>query len=315
MKEININDGSISSITKALSENASDYSTIWFRGQPNYEHKLLPSVLRQGKKYNEREMFLEFKRRFPNESVSHKTTYEWLSLMQHYRLPTRLLDWTTNLLVALYFCCNEEKDKDGSLFVLDPTTFFKHDSEFSDFIEMQVTVKNIDDFYHKIIFNKSHILNDETVLNGDSIGNIKNDLRLYSNYCGLSKKRPHQFFELKLKTPINIDENEDEYIYTDILKEFSNIVPFNPPHINPRIKQQHGCFTLHGGMYIDGEEFIKVIPMEEHQYSINSLIKLKISANNKEEILKELKYMGIREATLFPEMEYQAKEIKTLYSQ
>lgn len=45
--------------------------------------------------------------------------WEWLSLAQHYGLPTRLLDWTENPLVALYFCLNRNHaDFDGAVYVI-----------------------------------------------------------------------------------------------------------------------------------------------------------------------------------------------------
>ena len=40
-------------------------------------------------------------------------------LQQHYRIPTRLLDWTTNALAALYFVCAEHDGEDGELFLMD----------------------------------------------------------------------------------------------------------------------------------------------------------------------------------------------------
>lgn len=40
--------------------------------------------------------------------------------MQHYRLPTRLLDWTELPLCALYFAVTDLPDKDGALWILSP---------------------------------------------------------------------------------------------------------------------------------------------------------------------------------------------------
>jgi hypothetical protein len=39
---------------------------------------------------------------------------------QRYGLPTRLLDWTTNALAALFFSVCSHPDRDGALFVINP---------------------------------------------------------------------------------------------------------------------------------------------------------------------------------------------------
>ncbi|MBK9945935.1 MAG: FRG domain-containing protein [Nitrospira sp.] len=55
-------------------------------------------------------------------SVLPANDWEWLSLAQHHGLPTRLLDWTHNILVALYFVVEANPSVDGSLFALRSIT-------------------------------------------------------------------------------------------------------------------------------------------------------------------------------------------------
>lgn len=43
---------------------------------------------------------------------------QWLEYAQHYGAPTRLLDWSKNPLVALYFCCKDQCERDGAVWLL-----------------------------------------------------------------------------------------------------------------------------------------------------------------------------------------------------
>lgn len=92
--------------------------TDFFRGVGDHEnHKLIPSAGRLGIKDNsaqlqiEKDMLERFKRHAPSyTSYLPANDVEWLFLAQHHGLPTRLLDWTFNPLVALFFALeNDEK--------------------------------------------------------------------------------------------------------------------------------------------------------------------------------------------------------------
>lgn len=106
-------------------------SRWWFRGQQNAEWDLLPSVKRGYSKEQERYLTNLFytgaQSRYPS-CPSSNDYGAWLALMQHYGLPTRLLDWTHSLLVAAYFATKYSFDMDqaddltdAAIWLLDPT--------------------------------------------------------------------------------------------------------------------------------------------------------------------------------------------------
>lgn len=106
-------------ILEYASEPDSKENTIYYRGQSNSVWDLVPSISRNIDILdNEHRMFYDILSLKPNDFIHDKSDYEKLITMQHYGLPTRLLDLTRNPLISLYFACNYSFNKDGALYVI-----------------------------------------------------------------------------------------------------------------------------------------------------------------------------------------------------
>jgi len=116
----------LSDLLRALDQTAKLYGVeVWWRGHSDATWQLVPSVLRDpsvGPLYekNITMLFQQRARTRHHGCPDDEDWPAWLFLMQHYRLPTRLLDWTESALVATYFAVNEKRDKDATLWALDP---------------------------------------------------------------------------------------------------------------------------------------------------------------------------------------------------
>lgn len=96
---------------KLLSEGRSE--RLFFRGQCNAIWDIRPSIFRDSLISVEEEMIEKATSRVPYEFANCNTAFDELTKLQHYGLPTRLLDVTMNPLVALYFaCCSKEKTEE-----------------------------------------------------------------------------------------------------------------------------------------------------------------------------------------------------------
>lgn len=120
-------------VTTFLGENNSpNNATVLYRGQINSEWELLPSIGRSTLPDD----FLEHEKAVLNEFcrlgrpyLDHENLqnpWDLISIAQHHGLYTRLLDWTTNPLVALWFAFHEDskhatEDRVIWLLILDKT--------------------------------------------------------------------------------------------------------------------------------------------------------------------------------------------------
>lgn len=122
--------------------------TLWFRGAGKVTYPLLPTLYRHRRHRTamaigdlERQLIFRFRQRsIPFLTRTLADDWDMLFFMQHYGIPTRLLDWTENPFIGLYFAVMSSpfsgKVKDGkivlsfssdaAIWVLDPISWNRH---------------------------------------------------------------------------------------------------------------------------------------------------------------------------------------------
>lgn len=111
-------------ITELKSENG---QRLWFRGVADERWELVPSIQRtkdriKSERYITNDFYI--KARQVMEHAPEKKNYSaWMSIMQHFGLPTRLLDWSSSPLVATFFAVEQfstHPNSDACVWVLAP---------------------------------------------------------------------------------------------------------------------------------------------------------------------------------------------------
>lgn len=118
---------SIGDLIAALREQTTVRDTVWFRGQSSVDWTLTPSLGRNADLLNRE---LNLIKRFIQLAIPQMTEtippsaagWEWVFLMQHHHLPTRLLDWSESPLAAVWFALSDPATDDlpAAVWCLDP---------------------------------------------------------------------------------------------------------------------------------------------------------------------------------------------------
>jgi hypothetical protein len=110
-----------------------DARSVIYRGVKSRDYPLIPKIGRivppdsaKSREGNEREILRLFKEQaLPYLDFMPDNDWDWLTLGQQYGLPTRLLDWTANPLVACFFAVDEPSEDDSVIYAYDSKSYIE----------------------------------------------------------------------------------------------------------------------------------------------------------------------------------------------
>lgn len=269
---------SVSSINSYISSLKKKTCTLFFRGHADPNYILRPSIMRTSHlAQNESKIYHELIINCPDDFEKCHSHLEKLVKMQHYGLPTRLLDITRNPLVALYFACESNPESYGELILISPEN---HEVKYpqSDTVSILASLPVFP--YEK----------------QQEFGQLAADLSVSERE--FNKRVSRLIHEVRLEKPAFLSEiKKDDIISNFIVYALKN---------NDRIVKQDGAFILCG--LPDGEK-----TLEEFRYRENGK-KIVVLIDGKKKFLEQLETFSINRAALFPEIECVAEYLKSKYT-
>ena len=267
-------------------DNVTSQYKFYYRGHYKSSYKLLPSVFRDSNWDKEDYYYHEIMVHCP-QHFQYDSHLDKLVTMQHYDCPTRLLDVTTNPLVALYFACknygckNCDTSKEGEVLIFP---VLSRDVVYSDSDRAlmlscipRFTTKDKNDLFFA---TQKYLTDGQFKRQRGGVGKY-NDKIVERFYHEITTELPSFKRELK---PL------------DLLQPLF----VQPNKTNGRILKQDGAFIING-LSANAYEATK---------KLESLTHTRITIHNQTQILKELKSLGIHEASLFPEVDKVSQYLK-----
>lgn len=259
----------------AVLDGYSQEKNLYFRGHSKISYELTPSILRTDRLMeNENLIYQELLVNCPNDFKGLNSHVDYLVKMQHYGLPTRLLDITRNPLVALYFaCCSNYSDVGEIVIFAPPKEKIKYTNSDSVTILASLPLFSFED--------QTQIMDDLYV----------------GRKTALIQRFVHEIQTEKPAFENKINASDVESCFVVL-----------PRKDNARIVKQDGAFIICGANNHPNSIINEELRLKSEGKNILVFI------TNKRKILKELDLLSINKSTLFPEIDCVSDYIKSKFS-
>lgn len=339
----NSSEKEITSLTSYLNyieslQNEHSNKTSFFRGESSRYDYSLPGLFRNaGYVKNEKKLIQEMKSRIPKDIREIDYAIDRLALMQHHGLPTRVLDISTNALIALFFAVSGGEKEDGYVYVYSGK---EYKLSSSDVISIKTALSQLSleqqstlDTFYKDSPDDTIVdfLNDPRNWKDDNVSDDpcdpKND-NLFN--IVLHNKDINTIAEARTLFTNAIDSlyhqlkiNVGDFSHRILKKDLYGADFVKPSQVDERIIKQYGAFLIVGLNGISRfEETLnykgaEAKALKDIQKEIGGLTqdisKITIANDSKDNIKKELDNVGINESTVYPGMDEFSKYIKNMY--